>query len=1401
MRGFQAALRAGLKVSTENVTATVKVKPVLVTGFRRQLQTQIKAAVGVRPIVVPVAVRPVLVSTFQSQLRKAVTDRVAKAAAIPVPITPVAAGGGRGAVPPPPPTATGAAGGGAGGARGAAAAQTALATSTNKATAAINGQRGALIAHGSQMNRFSRGVAATGLSMFGLRGATLAATSAFLAGAAAVTLLGKGIGFAASFASQLSVFQAVTGATADEMLRVGQTAQELGRDLSLPGVTARDAADAMTELAKAGLSVDQAIAATRGTLQLAKAANIDFAQATELVAAAINAFNLSGARATEVVDTLANAANLAQGSIVDIGIAFQQAAAIGHQVGLTFQDTTLFITQLAKAGLTGSDAGTSLRTALIRLINPTEKNRDLFKQLGLEVRDASGNLRPEFFVDLGQALQGMSKAQRDAILAQIGGQDAVRALSILTRQNIQGLLDQRDALHESGTAQTVAQARMVGLVRAGANLQNTLEAIGLSLGQKVIPALTNFTNGLTNVITSISRSQFVTGTLANTAQAIANAFRSVGEAVRGLAPILGSVVSALNAFVAAVGPAAILAGATAFFVLSRAVKSVGTGMKALAIGESAGLLTRGFVALKASFEGIRVLAAASVISFVQASGTLAGLGNAAKTAGLGIRVGLASAVTGILGKFNVWVVAIAAVTAGLFFLATRESATERATRKLKDATDDLIGSLQKAAAEQQNLLSAQQVVRADEAAVAEKRRAKAVADAALANLKGTASLQERINAENRAKVAAQDFDLAEKQLLLDQEKFNEQQKVTNQARQNAIAGLDEEAARVNKIVTSRDELIRSLQAYLEVVKRGRDTIEIAAVESQILDEQRKKRQDIVKALRQQADAARAEATAESIETAERLDALARIAARLHDLTNFPTVVRLVLHARDVETGLRQALANARAIGDEGGARIIQGVIDGMDKKKQLLGTFFAGPIAQILLESAGQVGDAVGTTLAARLVNSVLGFLERNISAGIAGALSGVQRAVNQANTLLTGVSRAELSGKSLEDQKRIADEARRRADVALRRADEAVRRAEAGGGKTPKRDLERARKAQADALAVDQQAAAEQERIQGEIDARDQETARRHKEAQDRIAEQRRKADEKFQDTLAGAEARFAIRRARVTATESLVDDIDFFRDYRVFILTSIRQTLLTVHDLKLKVQILRTFRQALVDNDIAMKQALGQQKKNRAERQKEAFERRQESLDLDIRIAQDKENVNAEIAALEAKNRSIRKRIAETHATGLALKRYQAEIEDNNARIRELRKAKKKEGDEGKALAFEFLQAEQGFASTLLSNLLPTGTIAGTVGGGGIATPARARGAGVVIPPADFATAVHQRGQQAAVTAGAGRGATAGQMGTLITIARHQSALLSRLVAQRSHPEASTQRHTHNERTAGGV
>lgn len=332
------------------------------------------------------------------------------------------------------------------------------------------------------------------LTFAGLRGAALSAESAFLFAAAGTIAFVKAVQSAAALQTELNTFRATAGATADQMIRVSDTARELGRDISLPGVNAQDAAQALTELSKAGLSVEDSIDGARGVLQLATAASIDNAEATELAASALNAFGLAGADATHVADVLANAANDSQGSIVDIGIALQQSAAVARQAGLSLEQTVGALTLFARAGLKGSDAGTSFRTALIRLINPTTKAQAVIDRLGLHLRTATGDINLGVFDEFRRKTQDLTAAQRDQALAIIFGQDAIRGAAILARTGSVAFDQQIASLNKAGTAAELAAARTSGLAGAMENLKNQLTDAGVSIGESLSPALINLAN-------------------------------------------------------------------------------------------------------------------------------------------------------------------------------------------------------------------------------------------------------------------------------------------------------------------------------------------------------------------------------------------------------------------------------------------------------------------------------------------------------------------------------------------------------------------------------------------------------------------------------------------------------------------------------------------------------------------------------------------------------------------------------------------------------------------------------------------------------------------------------------------------------------------------------------------
>jgi TP901 family phage tail tape measure protein len=344
-----------------------------------------------------------------------------------------------------------------------------------------------------------KGAVAQSAALFGLRAGTLAASSAFIVGTVAVLGFAKAVQSAAKLATELNVFRVTAGATADEMTRVAETAKRLGRDITLPGVTAGDAAIAMTELAKAGLSVQDSLDGARGVLQLSTAAQIDNVQATQLVAGALNSFALAGTEAVRVADLLTGAAKESQGEISDMGTSLAQASAVSHLFGVSIEDTITLLTELAQAGIQGGRAGTSLRVALLRLVNPPAAAAKVLEELNVQIRDINGNLRPQVFIDIQKALAGYTKSQREAKLATIFGSDAIRAAAIIGAKGAEGFNKTSAAIEEAGLAAQLAAARTSGLEGASLNLSNQISALGLQVGEASQGPLTSLVTVLASI--------------------------------------------------------------------------------------------------------------------------------------------------------------------------------------------------------------------------------------------------------------------------------------------------------------------------------------------------------------------------------------------------------------------------------------------------------------------------------------------------------------------------------------------------------------------------------------------------------------------------------------------------------------------------------------------------------------------------------------------------------------------------------------------------------------------------------------------------------------------------------------------------------------------------------------
>lgn len=222
-----------------------------------------------------------------------------------------------------------------------------------------------------------------------------------------------GIGVAAlksagDFEQSMNLLRVVTSASADEMQALQARALELGQVTSF---SAGEAAQAMLELGKAGLSPQQVLSSIAAVLDLAAAGGLSLAQSAEIVANSMQAFGLSAEETGRVTNLLAAAANASSLDVQDLADSFKMSSAVFAASNQSIETLTTALAILANRGLKGSDAGTSLKTMLMRLTAPTDAAKDKLDELGISVFDASGAMRalPDILADMQQAFFGVNE--------------------------------------------------------------------------------------------------------------------------------------------------------------------------------------------------------------------------------------------------------------------------------------------------------------------------------------------------------------------------------------------------------------------------------------------------------------------------------------------------------------------------------------------------------------------------------------------------------------------------------------------------------------------------------------------------------------------------------------------------------------------------------------------------------------------------------------------------------------------------------------------------------------------------------------------------------------------------------------------------------------------------------
>lgn len=385
---------------------------------------------------------------------------------------------------------------------------------------------------------------------------------------AGITALGgSAVKTANEFESSMSQTAGALDIPVDQMENLRELALQMGQDTIF---SAKEAGEAMTELAKGGLTEAQIEGgALASTMDLAASSGMELGNAANTVVQVMGAFQLGAEDSAVAVNALAGAAAASSTDVEPLTQALSQVAAQAYNAGWNVQDTTAVLAAFADAGINGSDAGTSLKTMLQRLAAPTDKAAALIEELGINTRDSNGYMLSAS--DLAQELQdklgGLEPAARDAAMQTIFGSDAMRAATVMMNGGSEAIEKYTAATYDMEAASRLANSQMGEGELAMEQLKGSIETALITIGTQLAPVVTDIVNGFTDLVNKF-------GELDEETQKTIITFAGIAAAAGPVLSVLGKLTSALSLLFAH----PVIAGIAAV--------AVGIGVLAVAIGNA-----------------------------------------------------------------------------------------------------------------------------------------------------------------------------------------------------------------------------------------------------------------------------------------------------------------------------------------------------------------------------------------------------------------------------------------------------------------------------------------------------------------------------------------------------------------------------------------------------------------------------------------------------------------------------------------------------------------------------------------------------------------------------------------------------------------------------------------------
>lgn len=367
--------------------------------------------------------------------------------------------------------------------------------------------------------------------------------------------LGVAVKTTMDFDAQLSRVGAIADATDDELKALRKSAIDLGASTSK---SATEIAQGQESLAALGFTANDILGAMPGVISAAEASGSDMAQTAEVMASTLNIFGLEASKATKVADVLAKTANISAADLTDMQYALKYAGPPAAALGVSLEELSASIGIMTNAGMQGEQAGTTLRSALLSLLDPSEENSKLMGKMGIQVVDSKKKFvgLSQLIENLSTSMKGQTETQKAATLASLVGKEAVSGMLSLMKAGPAEIDKMTKSLENSGGASAKAAQQMKDNLKGSIDqIMGSIESFMIRIGDALTPVLQRvavavqkladwFNNLSPTMVKFISIGSAITALLLGLVAAFGVVLMVIGGAISGFGALTGIIAGA-----------------------------------------------------------------------------------------------------------------------------------------------------------------------------------------------------------------------------------------------------------------------------------------------------------------------------------------------------------------------------------------------------------------------------------------------------------------------------------------------------------------------------------------------------------------------------------------------------------------------------------------------------------------------------------------------------------------------------------------------------------------------------------------------------------------------------------------------------------------------------------------